>query len=219
MQLHLHKLFVLLCCCGLLNTLQASEAEALEARALVENFLTSAERVSAHFSQRLIDENGSVLEETTGQFWLQRPGQFRWQYAAPMERVLVSNGQQIWLHDVELDQVTIRSADGVLEQTPAGILVGNIDTLDNYILSIRNRSATSIEVGLVPVSTRSDFQDIVLGLQDGQLRSLKLADRFGQLTEIEFSEQTLNPEIDAAQFTFIVPPGVDVINQTVSSAN
>jgi outer membrane lipoprotein carrier protein len=172
MQLHLHKLFVLLCCYGLLNTLQAAEAEALEARALVENFLTSAERVSARFSQRLTDENGSVLEETTGQFWLQRPGQFRWQYAAPMERVLVSNGQQIWLHDVELDQVTIRSADGVLEQTPAGILVGNVDTLDNYILSIRNRSATSIEVGLVPVSTRSDFQDIVLGLQDGQLRSL-----------------------------------------------
>jgi outer membrane lipoprotein carrier protein len=219
MQLQLNKLFVLLCFYSLLNTLQAAEAEALEARALVENFLTSAERVSARFSQRLTDENGSVLEETTGQFWLQRPGQFRWQYAAPMERVLVSDGQQIWLHDVELDQVTIRSANGVLEQTPAGILVGNVDTLDNYILSIRNRSADGVAVGLVPVSTRSDFQDIVLGLKDGQLRSLNLADRFGQLTEIDFSEQTLNPQIDSARFTFIVPPGVDVINQTVSSAN
>jgi outer membrane lipoprotein carrier protein len=164
--------------------------------------------------QQLVDEEGDVLEEGGGEFWLQRPGQFRWHYDPPMERLLVSDSVKIWLYDVELEQVTVRSADGALEQTPAGLLVASSMALDSYQLSIRERSGDFIAVGLIPTQAQSDFEDIVLGLEGSQLVSLTLADHFGQKTIITFLDIKPNPAIDPAIFSLEIPPGTDVIDQT-----
>jgi outer membrane lipoprotein carrier protein len=200
--------------CGLQGAVHAENSETLEARQAVQAFLDSATRYSARFVQQLVDEEGVVLEEGSGEFWMQRPDKFRWHYAPPMERVLVSDGTRIWLHDVELEQITVRSADGALEQTPAGLLVGSATALDNYHLSIRERLGKQILVGLKPKNAQSDFQDIVLGLESNKLVRLMLADRFGQQTVIQFTDIRLDPPIAAALFSFEIPPGTDVIDQT-----
>jgi outer membrane lipoprotein carrier protein len=195
-------------------SLAYAQSEADEARTHLQGFLDSADRYSARFVQQLVDEEGDVLDEGGGEFWLQRPGQFRWHYEPPMERLLVSNGEQIWLYDVELEQVTVRSADGALEQTPAGLLVASSMALENYQLSIRERSGDFVAVGLIPTQAQSDFEDIVLGLEDSQLVSLTLADHFGQKTIITFLDIKPNPAIDPAFFSLEIPPGTDVIDQT-----
>ena len=200
--------------CGLLDMAHAEDSETLEARQSIQAFLDSATRYSARFVQQLVDEEGVVLEEGSGEFWLQRPDKFRWHYAPPMERVLVSDGTRIWMHDVELEQITIRSADGTLEQTPAGLLVGSPTALDNYQLSIRERMGKQIYIGLSPKDAQSDFKDIVLGLEDNKLISLVLADRFGQQTVIQFTDIRINPPIAAALFSLEIPAGTDVIDQT-----
>jgi outer membrane lipoprotein carrier protein len=200
--------------CGLPGAVHAENSETLEARQAIQAFLDSATRYSARFVQQLVDEEGVVLEEGSGEFWMQRPDKFRWHYAPPMERVLVSDGTRIWLHDVELEQITVRSADGALEQTPAGLLVGSATALDNYHLSIRERLGKQILVGLKPKNAQSDFQDIVLGLESNKLVRLMLADRFGQQTVIQFTDIRLDPPIAAALFSFEIPPGTDVIDQT-----
>jgi outer membrane lipoprotein carrier protein len=194
------------------------QSEADEARAHLQAFVDSAERYSARFVQQLVDEEGDVLDESVGEFWLRRPGQFRWHYEPPMERLLVSDGVKIWLYDVELEQVTMRSADGALEQTPAALLVASSLALENYQLSIRERSGEFVAVGLIPAQGQSDFEDIVLGLEANRLVSLTLADHFGQKTIISFDNIKLNPPIDLAIFSLDIPPGTDVIDQTATAA-
>jgi outer membrane lipoprotein carrier protein len=192
----------------------AIAGDADDARSLLTSFIDSASRYSANFEQQLRDDAGEVIEDTSGKFWLQRPGMFRWHYAEPMERVLVSDGASIWLYDVDLDQVTKRTATGAIEQTPAGILVGDSATLDQYELSINERRGNYVAISLQPKQGSGDFSGILIGLADNQLIDLRLNDRFGQTTVIRFTDATLNPTIDPAVFTLEVPAGVDVIDQT-----
>ena len=175
-----------------------------EARQLISDFLNAADSYSAVFDQQLTDEDGVVLEESSGEFWLQRPGKFRWLYAAPLERLIVSDAKKIWLFDPDLDQVTIRSAEGALEQTPAGILVSGTAMLDAYEVSLGDSGALQT-VLLKPKATDSEFSLISLGLRDNQLRKLTLKDRFGQQTLIEFYDTTLNPSIEPGLFSFEPP--------------
>jgi outer membrane lipoprotein carrier protein len=194
-----------------------ADSEAAEARSLLLGFIASVDSYHADFEQTLEDEDGEVLEQAAGEFWLSRPGKFRWHYAPPMERLLISDGQKIWLHDVDLEQVTVRSASGALEQTPAGILVGNAAALDGYELSIRSRGDGFTAVGLRPREGATDFLDIVIAVAtDGGLHSLSLDDRFGRQTVIRFFDQTLNPAMDSELFTFVAPSDADIIDQTLA---
>jgi outer membrane lipoprotein carrier protein len=186
--------------------------EASSASLLCE-FVTSVESYSADFTQVLTDEVGEVIESSEGQLWLQRPGKFRWSYATPWERLIVANETEVWLYDAELEQVTLRSADKAIEQTPAGLLAGNIESLDNYsVTTVSNTEGGSV-VTLIPNSGSSDFQKIILIFSAQDLVSLSLQDRFGQLTSIKLSGIQRNPELGAELFSFSVPEGADLIDQ------
>jgi outer membrane lipoprotein carrier protein len=188
-----------------------------QARQLLRDFLGAADSYTAVFDQQHIDDEGKLLEKSNGEFWLQRPGRFRWSYLAPLERLIISDANRIWLYDPDLDQVTVRNADGALDQTPAGLLVSGEELLDAYDISLGETSSSLQMVKLVPLrgqGGQSDFLLIELGLRDNILQRLVLQDRFGQQTRIDFYDTRLNPSLDEDLFTFEVPAGIDVIDQT-----
>lgn len=47
----------------------------------------------------------------SGTFEFQRPGKFRFVYVKPFEQTIVADGKTLWLHDVDLNQVTSRPQD------------------------------------------------------------------------------------------------------------
>ena len=99
----------------------ATEQVAIER---LTTLLNQAQTISGRFSQLTLDGSGTQLQETSGEMALKRPGQFRWHTDAPMEQLLVSNGEQIWLYDPDLEQVTIQKMDQRLTHTPALLLSG-----------------------------------------------------------------------------------------------
>ena len=61
--------------------------------------LNKAQTITGRFSQLTLDGSGTQLQETSGELALKRPGLFRWHTDAPMEQLLVSNGDKVWLYD------------------------------------------------------------------------------------------------------------------------
>ena len=57
----------------------------------------------------------------------------------------------------------------------------------------------------------SDFERILLGLADDELRMMTLEDAFGIRTELNFSMLQRNLTLDTDLFRFVPPDGVDVI--------
>ena len=175
--------------------------------------LNQAQTINARFSQLTLDGSGTQLQETAGQLALKRPGLFRWHTDAPMEQLLVSNGEKVWLYDPDLQQVTIQTLDQRLTHTPALLLSGDVSKIrENFEIS-HNEGGNVVDFILKPKSKDTLFDSLRLSFRNKVLNDMQLNDSIGQRTNILFLNVKMNEQQDDAQFTFEIPAGADVIQE------
>ena len=173
-------------------------------------FLKASASFSADFKQVTIDKAGQASQTSTGQFFLKRPGRFRWNYQKPFVQEIVSNSGKVWFYDADLEQVTVKQLDDSLGSTPALLLTGQVDIDEKFKLEDQGHEDELDWIRLSPKNEESGFKYILIGLKNGQLGGMELSDNFGQLTRIYFSDIKLNPVLNEALFNFIPPKNVDV---------
>ena len=173
-------------------------------------FLKSTSSLTAEFKQITLDENGNPAQTSYGEFFLSRPGKFRWSYKKPFVQEIVSSDDKIWFYDADFEQVTVKKLDDSLGSTPALLLSGDIDLEDNFSLQQQGIDQDLQWIKLSPKNEDSGFNYILIGLDDGILGGMELSDNFGQLTRIYFSDMKTNIQLDDALFKFIAPEGVDI---------
>ena len=75
----------------------------------LKTFLKTTSSLTAEFKQITLDEKGNPAETSYGEFFLSRPGKFRWSYKKPFIQEIVSSDDKIWFYDADLEQVTIKN--------------------------------------------------------------------------------------------------------------
>lgn len=173
-------------------------------------FLKASASLSADFKQVSYNQAGQVGQSSFGQFYLSRPGKFRWDYKKPFVQEIVSNSDKVWFYDADLEQVTVKQLDDSLGSTPALLLTGQVDIDEKFVLEEQGSEDDMNWIKLSPKNEESGFKYILIGLNHGQLGGMELSDNFGQLTRIYFSNIKLNPNLDASLFNFKPPKNVDV---------
>lgn len=184
-----------------------------EGRALLDHFLGEVTTMTARFEQSLIDADDIVVEESSGVLEIQRPGQFRWVYEKPYEQIMVADGLNVWSYDVDLAQVTVKAQQDVLGGTPALLLGGTDNVLDDFEYVESSSDRGTIWVQLRPRSTDNGFTKIELGFNDGDLRRMIFSDNLQQSTLIVLYDVQLNQDIPAEHFRFIPPDDVDLVGE------
>ncbi len=185
-----------------------------EAAGRLTQLLEPVRTYSASFEQQILDGSGQRLQEAEGQMWLSRPGKFRWEVEAPYAQVVVSDGDEVYLHDPDLEQVTIQALDTRVTHTPALLLSGSAaDLTEAYAVSRRQQGAAETFT-LTPRTADTLFEELALTFYSERLGVLQMADSTGQRTAIYFNDVQLNPSIPAERFTFAIPEGTDVIRDT-----
>ena len=165
----------------------------------------------AEFKQEVIGPEQEILELASGTVVLSKPGRFRWDYLEPYERVIVADGERIWLYEADLEQVTIRRMATGLGDTPAALLTGDDEALKQFEL-LRAWSADNLQwMQLAPVSPEADFSTVELGFASGELQQIEFVDRLGQRTRLTLSAIDHSPQLSEGDFIFEIPDGVDVI--------
>jgi outer membrane lipoprotein carrier protein len=207
------KHFSLLIALAVSQVVVAEEVD--EGRILLDSFLNDVRTMSARFEQSLVDADSIVIEESKGVLEIQRPGRFRWVYDTPYEQVMVADGVNIWSYDVDLAQVTVKAQQDVLGGTPALLLGGTGNVLDDfeYEESFSDRGTNWIH--LRPRSTDNGFTKIELGFDDGNLRRMIFSDNLEQSTLIALFDLQINENIPADHFQFTPPDDVDVVGKPV----
>jgi outer membrane lipoprotein carrier protein len=185
------------------------EATAQRLSALLGN----AQTLTARFSQLTLDASGTRLQEASGQVALKRPGQLRWHTDAPLEQLLVSDGQQVWLYDPDLQQVTIQALDQRLTHTPALLLSGDISQIRESFALEHKEAGDVVDFMLRPKSSDSLFDSLRLSFRGGVINDMQLIDSVGQRTNILFLGVQMNEILNPDLFVFTVPEGVDVIQE------
>jgi len=203
----------------ILGIVRASYAQGeSDGQRLIDDFINNVQTMSGRFEQQLVDANDIVIDVSSGTIEIQKPGRFRWTYLEPYEQILVADGLNIWSYDVDLEQVTVKAQAKVLASTPALLLGGSQNVLDDfeYIGSYVERDI--VWVRLRPKTTDNGFTKVELGFKDGKLSRMIFGDNLGQTTLIALFDLSLNESIDAQRFSFTPPDGVDVVGQPLSPA-
>jgi len=202
----------------ILGVVQASLAQQDSVgQQLIDDFVNNVQTMSGRFEQQLVDADDIVIDRSSGTIEIQKPGRFRWTYLEPYEQILVADGLNVWSYDVDLEQVTVKAQAKVLASTPALLLGGSQNVLDDfeYIGSFEERG--TVWVRLRPKTTDNGFTKIELGFDEGKLSRMIFSDNLGQTTLIAFFDLSINESIDAHRFRFSPPDDVDVVGQPLSS--
>lgn len=177
----------------------------------LNRLLSQLSSLSATFEQLVLDGSGNRLQQVNGEMVLARPGKFRWRTEEPFPQLLVSDGQTLWLYDKDLEQVTRQSVDKRLSNTPALLLSSNLDSLEKTFAVQGPVAGDSGVYRLMPTDDDALFVVLRLTFVAGEPVEMQLEDSLGQKTAIYFSDISINPVVDEAQFEFQLPAGVDLI--------
>lgn len=190
-------------------------AEEIGGRVALERFAEGLETFHATFEQKIVDSDGEVQDANEGEMWLARPDLFRWEYGGDFPEVIVADGDRVWIHDISLEQVTVKDQQGLANDSPLTLLT-DLSRLDEQF-EVRD---LGVDEDLAYVELRSvmegaEFDRVLLGIRDRQLELMAMEDAFGLRTEIRFLSAERNPELAPGMFVFEAPEGVDVVGDVV----
>jgi chaperone LolA len=174
-------------------------------------FNAAARTATAHFEQEVLDRGGKVVERASGTFAFARPGRFRWTYDKPHQQVLVGDGTRLWIHDPDLNQVTVKRIGRAISSTPAALLAGKDDITTLFTLRDAGAADGLAWVEATPKTQDTGFERVRLGLQGRTLAAMELFDQLGGHTRLRFSELKANAPVAPETFRFTPPKGADVL--------
>ena len=186
----------------------------------LENFVKNVKTGRADFTQTVVapskGEQASRSKTSSGSFAFLRPGKFKFVYRKPFEQSIVADGQTLWLYDPDLNQVTARKQAQAVGTTPAALIAsaGDLKALQIDFTLANTPDMDGLQwVSAVPKAADSSLQNVRIGFKAGQLAQLVILDSFGQKSRIEFSGFDAQAKVDASDFQFKPPAGVDLIRQ------
>lgn len=188
----------------------AAEASAIDR---FKSFLRTTQAARANFEQKVHDRSGTLVQESKGSFVFLRPGRFRWEYAKPVDQLIVGDGERVWIHDRDLNQVTVRRLSTALGSTPAALLAGSADVEKAFDLSDAGERNGLEWLEARPKDKEAGFERIRMGFNVAGVEAMELIDHFGQTTMLRFSALQRNPKVDPAEFRFEPPKGADVLGE------
>lgn len=187
--------------------------------ALIAEVETNYRRIDglqADFQQESLFLGFGEKVSSSGQVLFKKPGMMDWSYQQPEPQRFVADGRTLWFFQPEMNQVTI----GQFQQSfQSGLPVSFLLGLGSLAADFNVKDACTVPLGvaltLEPRSPDPSLQSFKLLVDPKQYLPIGalVVDVGGNETQIVFTN--LKPKIDVANehFQFIIPKGVDVIDQ------
>ncbi|HXN86763.1 MAG TPA: outer membrane lipoprotein chaperone LolA [Candidatus Binataceae bacterium] len=195
--------------------LMMGAATSPQLKALISNLqkhYQATNSFSAEFKEE-ISPAGGATREREGTVYYRKPGRMRWEFGGQDQEVIVSDGKQLYSYQPDLNQVIETPLEQAFRSSSAASFllgIGNVgrdfdvtapahaatDGFKHVILKPKNGGDT-IEVGLDPNTMN--------------LRTLRLTDQLGDVTELAFSDIKNGVVLDDKLFAFNPPAGADIV--------
>src|SRR5258708_229782 len=157
-----------------------------------KSFVASTKAAKGEFTQKQVKNTHREAPKgstpASGTFVFARPGKFIWTYVKPYDQVLQADGDQLFIFDKDLNQVTVKKLGDALGSSPAAILFGSNDLEKNFTLSEAGSKEGLEWLKAVPKAKDTSFEQITIGLRNGLPESMKLKDAFAQMSILSFKK-------------------------------
>jgi len=212
------RIIVLFCVSAVLCGVQL-RAESLDARqvaARIDARYNNMKSLRADFTESY--SGGGMRREESGTLLIKRPGKMRWDYASPRKKVFVTGGGSAWFYvpgERQARRTPLKTLNDL--RSPLRYLLGNTK-LEKELrgLSLAPDVAPAVAGDVVlrgaPVGMEDRISQVLLEC-DGQgfLRRIVIEELDGSATEFRLEHQQENVALSDAQFKFVPPPGVEVL--------
>lgn len=201
---------------GLVASAFAFAAETLPAVENLTRLLDEIQTIEADVKELAVKSSGGALEESDIKMYFEKPDGFYWQVLRPFEELTVTNGEFLWVFDPDLEQVTVEKWQRDDTEVTQQLLSGDIETLtrDFRVEELSHSSKDDWEFKLTPLDPASLYRQINLSFVAAKLESIHVDYGTGEQFIWTFTAMVLNEPIPAARFTFVVPEGIEVIENT-----
>ena len=187
----------------------AAKADAVDT---LKEFVRDVKSGRAQFTQTVTSPDGAKKKISSGTFDFARPDRFRFAYTKPYEQLIVADGQKVWIHDADLNQVTARRFSQALGATPAAVLAGGNLEKDFELSALPAKDGLEWAQA-TPRAKDGAFQSVRIGFKGRDLAAVEITDSFGQRSLLQFTRFAPNVPVAPDAFRFVVPKGADVIEQ------
>ena len=137
---------------GLTMACGVAQADAV---ASLRAFVKDVQTGRGEFTQTVTSPDGKKTRKSKGSLEFQRPNRFRFAYTTPTEQLIVGDGKQVWLHDVDLNQVTVRPMSESIGATPAALLAGGALDKDFTLRNVTALSSSAATAASMPLQATS----------------------------------------------------------------
>jgi outer membrane lipoprotein carrier protein len=176
-------------------------------------FTKDLNSLSGTFTQEVRDKNGRVSRSSAGSFSIARPGKFRFVYEKPYKQTIVSDGVTVWLHDEDLNQVTIRKIGDALAEQPLALLLD--PAAAEKVFELKSAPPRG-SIGYVEARARkaeSAVAELMVAMIAAQPTELTWRDALQNVNTLRFTKLSKNTAAANDAFQFTPPPGADVLKQ------
>ena len=189
----------------------SATVHAQTARQQLTQFGQGLKSASTSFRQVLTGPNGEKSQSAQGRLEMQAPDRFRWEYTAPAQQLIIADGRQIIIYEPDLKQVTIKPQDTLNQDNPLSI-ISRPELLERfYAVSDLPTKQGLNWLQLLPKNKESSpFDKAWLGFDADGLRSMRLFDNLGQVSEFTFGIWQRNGKINPNRFELKAPQAVDI---------
>src|SRR5690606_10229289 len=158
-------------------------------------------------------------EMATGTVALRKPRQFRWEVLQPYPQLIVADGDHVWIHDPDLEQVTVRKQSLEEQGSPLAVLVDPTELERQFTVSEAGEAAGLAWLELLPRQPEdAPFERARLGFNGRGLAVMEMFDGLGQRTEVRFGDWQRDPVFAPGSFAFTPPEGTEVVGEQIRAA-
>ena len=192
----------------------AAPADVDAAVAAVEARYASIESLTANFEQRSISVAMGTEDVQVGNLAVKRPKNMRWEFTAPDAALMVSDGDQMWVHSVATNQVIQYSVQGATSG-PESLLTDLASVREQFNVELITADAPlagHFALRLTPKTPQS-YKSVTLELHEESVLvgRITIVDSFDNETILTLSDVVMNGSVSDSLFVFEVPAGAEVI--------
>ncbi|HHQ4661440.1 TPA: outer membrane lipoprotein chaperone LolA [Aeromonas veronii] len=190
--------------------LMASSQVWADAASDLKQKLAGVSLFSAKFAQTVYDSKGKELQKASGDLLVQRPNRFNWHTTSPDESLIVADGQDVWVYDPFVEQVTVLKLKDAVLNTPFILIAGNDDKFwKNYDVTQQGDvyTVTSRNKDELIASFRVTFD------RAHNISRFDVKEAQGQWSEFTLSSFNRKPVLKGNEFVFKIPKGVELDDQ------
>jgi outer membrane lipoprotein carrier protein len=194
----------------------ATDAGVASLVARMQKFYENTRDLHARFEQ-VVETGTGRKRMATGEVWLKKPGRMRWDYQKPDKKLMVADGETLWIYEPEDQQAFRQSMTASSLPSSVSFLFGKGQLADEFEITRENQPGLGrqgeVVLKLVPRQATAQYRYLFFVVDDktAMVTGTVVYDQQGGQSRLSFHDVEVNRGVRDDKFQFKPPAGTRIL--------